>query len=93
MISEKEAKIIAGQMMIRKYGKEYIEQNRERLSIMSGLSKGKVQIYFELHKQNLNNIPSVEKDGGIYVEEKNFPDIIFSVEVDLRDGSAKEIKE
>lgn len=93
MISEKEAKIIAGQMLIERYGKEYFEQNINRLSILVGREKGKLQIDFELHKQDLDKIPSVEKNGGIYVEEKNFPDIILSVEVDLRDSSAKIIED
>ena len=79
MISEKEAKIIAGQILIEKYGKEYLEQNKKRLSIMLGREKGKVQIDFEFHKQDLDKVPSVEKDGGIYVEEKNFPEIILSI--------------
>lgn len=93
MISEKEARIIAGQMLIKRYGKEYLEQNRKRLSILAGREKGKLQIDFELHKQDLDKIPSVEKNGGIYVEEKNFPDVVLSVEVDLKDGSAKIIED
>jgi len=35
----------------------------------------------------------IERDGGIYVEEKNFPERILSVEVRLKDGSTRIIEE
>lgn len=31
--------------------------------------------------------------GGIYVEEKHFPDVLLTVNVDLKDGSARIIED
>ena len=93
MIEKKQATIIAGQILIEKYGRKYIEENKKRLATMYGHDRGKMQVHFDLYKNDLDKTPSVEKNGGIYVEEKDFPDRILSVEVDLRDGSAKIIED
>lgn len=89
MINEKQATIIAGQTLIEKYGRKYVEDNKKRLGTSYSHKGGKIQVYFDCYKKDLDQMPSVEKNGGIYVEEKDFPDRILSVEVDLRDGSAK----
>ena len=89
MIGEKEAKIIAGQILLKRFGKEYLEENKKKIGIVLGRSKGKIRIYFDCYKQNFDEASSVEKDGGIYVEEKTFPKRILGVEIDLKDGSAK----
>ena len=68
MIGEKEAKIIAGQILLKRFGKEYLEENKKKIGIVLGRSKGKIRIYFDCYKQNFDEASSVEKDGGIYVD-------------------------
>ena len=89
MIKEKQATIIAGQILIEKYGRKYVEDNKKRLGTVYSHNGGKIQVHFDCYRKDLDKTPSVEKNGGIYVEEKDFPDRILSVEVDLKDGSAK----
>ena len=93
MINEKEARDIAGGILIEHFGREFLIQNKERLSIMYAKpQKGYRVFHFDMFEKETEEI-KIERDGGIYVEEKNFPERILSVEVRLKDGSARIIEE
>lgn len=86
MISREQGRDIAGQKLIDQYGKEYLVSNKEKLSFIENIEENILTVTFTLHK-NLDKV-SVEKKGGIYVEEKNFPDVLLTVIVDLEKETA-----
>lgn len=87
MISREAGRDIAGQKLIDEYGRDYLIKNKEKLSFIENVDEHILTVTFTLHK-HLEDV-SVEKDGGVFVEEKHFPDVLLTVEVDLKDESVK----
>ncbi len=87
MINRETGRDIAGQKLIDKYGRDYLIENKEKLSFIENVDGDVLTVTFTLHK-NLDNI-SVERDGGIYVEEKYFPEVLLKAKVNLKDGTVK----
>lgn len=48
---------------------------------------------FDKYHKEINSVPVTDTSDGITVNEDNFPDRILTVDVDLRDGKSKIIKE
>lgn len=90
MINREKGRDIAGQKLIEKYGREYLVENKEKLSFIESVEENILTVKFTLHK-NLDKA-TVEKKGGIYVEEKHFPDVLLTVKVDLKNEIAKVIE-
>ena len=94
MVTEKEAMIIAGKVLLEYFGREFLLENKERISLCWEKPKKGIRVFhFGLFKNDPRQGVSVERNGGIYVEEKNFPDSLLSVEVALKDGSTKIVEE
>ena len=93
MISEKKATNIAGQRLIEKYGRAYVEKYKNHIGIMWEKKRGKLIVDFDTYHPEINSVPVTDTSDGITVNEDNFPDRILTVEVDLRDGKSKIIKE
>lgn len=93
MISEKKATNIAGQRLIEKYGRAYVEKYKNHIGIMWEKKCGKLIVDFDKYHKEINSVPVTDASDGITVNEDNFPDRILTVEVDLRDGKSKIIKE
>ena len=93
MISEKKATNIAGQRLIEKYGRAYVEKYKNHIGIMWEKKCGKLIVDFDKYHKEINSVPVTDTSDGITVNEDNFPDRILTVEVDLRDGKSKIIKE
>ena len=93
MISEKEGKIIAGRILIDKYGKNFLLENIDRMSAPISREDNILNVYYGVFEGNSNVYPPVERDGGIYVDEVDFPTPLMTVSVNLKDGTAKIIKE
>lgn len=89
MISEKSAKSIVGQILIEKFGREFIEEHKNKIGLSYQKEKGKLTINVDLYTHELDGASSVLEDGEIHVEETDFPDAILSVEVNRKDGSYK----
>ena len=53
----------------------------------------KLIVDFDKYHKEINSVPVTDTSDGITVNEDNFPDRILTVEVDLRDGKSKIIKE
>lgn len=87
MISRKEGKIIAGQKLIEKFGRDYLIKNRDKISTMESQEENVLQVDFCIDNKVAGDIKS--EDGGIKVDDSYFPDMILSVFVDLRDGTSK----
>ena len=87
MISREKGRDIAGQELIKKFGREYLIKNKERLTFLENITGGILTVDCGLFK-NMDTAP-VERDGAIYVEETLFPDDLLTVQVNLRGGSAK----
>lgn len=85
MISREAGRDIAGQKLIDKYGRDYLIENKEKLSFIENVDEQILTVKFTLHK-HLDEI-SVEREGGLFVEEKHFPDTLLTVKVDLKNES------
>ena len=83
MISRETGRDIAGQKLIDKYGRDYLIKNKEKLSFIENIDEQILTVTFTLHK-HLDDV-SVERNEGIFVEEKHFPDTLLTVKVNLRD--------
>ena len=93
MITPLEGRDIAGQKLIEKYGREYLTENIKKLNFVEHVENGVLTVSFGIFNQDYDSYPSVERNGGIYVEEKNFPSPLMSVSVDLKNGTANIIEE
>jgi hypothetical protein len=92
MISREKGRDIAGQILIEKYGREFLTNNIEKLTLVESRGNGVLTVHFGMFKNSLEEEPPVLRNGGIYVEENVFPETILSVEVNLKDGSTKVIE-
>ena len=90
MISREKGRDIAGQILIEKYGQEYLVENKEKLSFIESVEENMLTVKFTLH-ENLDKA-IVEMEGGICVEEKHFPKVLLTVNVDLNNEIAKVIE-
>lgn len=87
MKSRKEGKIIAGQILINELGREYLIENRDKISTMESQEEHILQVDFYVDNRVAGDIKT--EYGGIKVDDSYFPDMVLSVLVDLRDGTAK----
>ena len=93
MISEKKATNIAGQILIEKYGRSYVEKYKNYIGIMWEKKNGKMIIYFDKYHKEINSAPVIDTSKGITVNEDNCPDRILAVEVDLKHGKARIVED
>lgn len=87
MISREEGISIAGQKLIEKHGRDFLIENKGKLSFIENIDNNILTVTFTLHK-HLESV-NVEKYGGICFEEKHFPDVLLKVSVDLKDENVK----
>ncbi len=91
MITREEGKIIAGQVLVNNFGREFVIENIDKIGTMEKVENGVLRVFFLLYSESINISMEVAKDGGIYVEEKNFPDDLMDVKVDLKTGKTIEV--
>lgn len=89
MLTVREAKIIAGRLLVEKYGISFVRDNIDKRLFTTCMDQDEsFRINFELFKHDIGDV-DVIKQGRLINNEGEFPDIILAVEVnkDSRDAS------
>lgn len=87
MISRDEAKNIAGRIFVGEFNQEYLKRNIKKLHLTECREKGRLVIDFCMFKNEIDTMMPTE--NGITVHEKDFPDILLTVAINLNDGKGE----
>ena len=86
MLTIREAKVIAGKILVEKYGIDFVRNNIDKRLFTGSMDQGEsYRIDFELFKENIDKV-QVIRDGRLINEESSSPEIILAVEVNKQDG-------
>lgn len=88
MLTIREAKVIAGRMLVEKYGYDFLRNNTKKIS-SSVMKKDNniVNIFFDLAEKDIDSYDDLFHMKG----NEHFGEIIFSASVDLNNGEATAI--
>ena len=87
MISHNAGKDIAGKVFVAEFEKDFLLANIEKLCTMQNLENDRLIVDFCMFRNIDSNV--VEDSSGITVKEDNFPEIILTVGVNLKDKTTE----
>jgi len=82
MVTAQEAKVIAGKMLVEKYGADFVLSNKDRLGTGVEYTKDAINVYFDLSEKPIDYYPDLFHTD----EKEHFPEIFFAVAVNIENA-------
>lgn len=83
MVTVQEAKVIAGQMLVEKYGIDFVLSNKDRIGTSVEYTEEAINVYFDLSEKPIDQYPDLFHAN----EEEHFPDIFFAVAISVESAT------
>ncbi len=88
LITDKELKIMAGELFLEEFGREFLIENRNRIGTGIIDYDDVVCVDFEIFEKDIGEYGDHVHMKG---EEEHFPEIVFSVYINKKTGEMKSI--